>query len=214
MHSIRVASMLASNAVARTVVVTGCSSGFGELIARTLAASGYRVFATMRDMQSRNAPAAQALRDWATQRAALLEVLELDVTSDTSVERAINDVARFGIDGAILEPGSFPTQAVAKATRAERQEVVQAYAVAAPPQAPTQPTSRGPHELPHPQEVADAIKQLIEMSAGERPLRTVVGPVFTEGVAEYNSSYQRVRDHLAEVLRRPDQAITWTRPNS
>ena len=310
MHSIRVASMLASNAVARTVVVTGCSSGFGELIARTLAASGYRVFATMRDMQSRNAPAAQALRDWATQRAALLEVLELDVTSDTSVERAINDVvsrasgidvlvnnagiaatgpleafsmaqvetlfglnafgplrasnavlptmraqgsglivfvtstlgrvlprrgglyastkwaleglaeslhyevARFGIDVAILEPGSFPTQAVAKATRAERQEVVQAYAVAAPPQAPTQPTSRGPHELPHPQEVAEAIKQLIEMSAGERPLRTVVGPVFTEGVAEYNSSYQRVRDHLAEVLRRPDQAITWTRPNS
>src|SRR5689334_6013601 len=88
MHSIRVASMLGSNAVAHTVVVTGCSSGFGELIVKTLAASGYRVFATMRDVESRNAPAARALRE------ANLEVLELDVTSDSSVERAIDEVIR------------------------------------------------------------------------------------------------------------------------
>jgi NAD(P)-dependent dehydrogenase (short-subunit alcohol dehydrogenase family) len=311
MHSIRVASMLASKAVARSVVITGCSSGFGELMAKTLAASSYRVFATMRDVQSRNAPAARALRDWAAQREAQLELLELDVTSDTSVEQAVNEVvrracgidvlvnnagiaatgpleafsmaqvetlfglnalgplrvskailptmraqqsglivfvtstlgrvlprrgglyastkwaleglaeslhyeaARFGIDVAILEPGSFPTQAVAKGTSAERQDIVEAYAVAAPTQAPPQPTERGPRELPNPQDVADAVKKLIETPPRERPLRTVVGPVFTEGVAEYNSTYERVRDHLSEVLRRPDQAITWTkRPNS
>jgi hypothetical protein len=39
----------------------------------------------------------------------------------------------------------------------------------------------------------------------------VVGPVFTEGVADYNQTYERLRAHLEEVLRRPDQAITWTR---
>ena len=48
-------------------------------------------------------------------------------------------------------------------------------------------------------------------SVGERPLRRVVGPVFTEGVAEYNQTYERLRAHMEEVLRRPDQAITWTR---
>src|SRR5205823_4015979 len=77
-----------------TVLVTGCSSGFGELIVKTLAASGYRVFATMRDVQSRNAPAARALLDFAAQREAQLEVLELDVTSDTSVAQAITEVVR------------------------------------------------------------------------------------------------------------------------
>ncbi len=86
--------MLGSKAVARGVVVTGCSSGFGELIAKTLAASGYRVFATMRDVQSRNAPAARELRDWAAEREAQLEVLELDVTSGTSVEQTISEVVR------------------------------------------------------------------------------------------------------------------------
>jgi hypothetical protein len=49
------------------------------------------------------------------------------------------------------------------------------------------------------------------LPAGQRPLRTVVGPVFTEGVDEYNARYEHVRAHLEEVLRRPDQAITWTR---
>jgi len=59
------------------------------------------------------------------------------------------------------------------------------------------------------------VKRLIELPAGQRPLRTVVGPVFTEGVAEYNQTYEQVRANLAESLRRPDQAITWTpRPAS
>ena len=49
------------------------------------------------------------------------------------------------------------------------------------------------------------------MPAGQRPLRTVVGPIFTEGVPEYNEAYERLKKHLAEVLRRPGQAVTWGR---
>jgi NAD(P)-dependent dehydrogenase (short-subunit alcohol dehydrogenase family) len=41
----------------KVVVVTGASSGFGRLIVETLARNGYRVFATMRDVRTRNAPA-------------------------------------------------------------------------------------------------------------------------------------------------------------
>ena len=65
-------------------------------------------------------------------------------------------------------------------------------------------------KLPDPQEVADAIKLLVDLPPGQRSLRTVAGPVFTEGVAEYNTEYERTRDHLAAVLQRADQAITWT----
>jgi NAD(P)-dependent dehydrogenase (short-subunit alcohol dehydrogenase family) len=119
-------------------------------------------------------------------------------------------VKPFGIEVAILEPGSFPTPATHKGMPAAEPEITAAYAAlsngAARPRA--QP---GPDYVPPDnQDVADAVKRLIDLPAGQRPLRTVVGPVFTEGVAEYNETYEQVRDRLAESLRRPDQAITWT----
>jgi len=45
--------------------VTGCSSGFGDLIARSLARQGHRVFASMRGVKAGNARAAQRLEAWA-----------------------------------------------------------------------------------------------------------------------------------------------------
>ena len=57
----------------------------------------------------------------------------------------------------------------------------------------------------------DAVMRIADLSAGQRPLRAVVGPVFTEGVAEFNQTYEQLRAHMEQVLRRPDQAITWTR---
>jgi NAD(P)-dependent dehydrogenase (short-subunit alcohol dehydrogenase family) len=66
----------------RTAVVTGTSSGFGRLTAEALAADGWRVYATMRDVAGRNAGPAAALR------AAGIHVVELDVLSDASVESA------------------------------------------------------------------------------------------------------------------------------
>ena len=71
------------------VLVTGASSGFGRLIAETLARKGYQVFATMRDSEGRNAATARELRAWAERESLPLYVLELDVTSDSSVERAV-----------------------------------------------------------------------------------------------------------------------------
>jgi len=74
------------------VVITGASTGFGRLIAETLARMGYRVFATMREVTGRNAPAAAEIRAMAVREALALEVLEIDVTDEGSVERAINDL--------------------------------------------------------------------------------------------------------------------------
>jgi NAD(P)-dependent dehydrogenase (short-subunit alcohol dehydrogenase family) len=297
----------AQSASRSTVLVTGCSSGFGDLIARTLATAGHRVYATMRGVQARNATAADALRQWAREHSVSLEVLELDVTDDASVHAAVANalasgdgidvvvnnagasaigpleafsieqmaglldlnvlgpmrvnnavlptmrerqagliiwitstlgrvlpgrgglypatkwaaegfaeslhyqVAPFGIDVAIVEPGSFPTPATFKSMEAANQEVAAAYAALTPAGAAARPPTPAGYQPPDPQEVADVVKHLIEQPAGQRPLRTVVGPVFTEGVAAYNQTYEQVRSSLQASLRRPDQAITWTR---
>ncbi len=288
-----------------SVLVTGSSSGFGDLIVRTLASHGHRVYASMRETAGKNATVAQALADWAASNARAVRVVDLDTTSDRSVAAAVNQVlgvegsidvvinnaagnaagpleafsisqmaalldvnvlgpmrvnkavlpgmrerrsglivwvtstlgrvlagrgglyaaskwaaegfaeslhhqlAPFGIDVVILEPGSFPTPIHFKSMDAEDEAVAADYAVlAAPPRAARVNPNPPP---PDPQEVADAVLELVESPAGSRPLRRVVGPVFTDGVTEYNQVYDRLRSHMEEVLRRPDQAITWTR---
>jgi NAD(P)-dependent dehydrogenase (short-subunit alcohol dehydrogenase family) len=84
----------------RRVLVTGTSSGFGHLAARALARAGHTVFATMRDPDGRNAPARDALR------ALDVQVVPLDVTSDASVDRGADLVARAGgVDALVHNAG-------------------------------------------------------------------------------------------------------------
>jgi NAD(P)-dependent dehydrogenase (short-subunit alcohol dehydrogenase family) len=71
------------------VLITGTSSGFGFLDAKSLLNQGHTVFATMREPETRNAEAAAALRDAAASSKGTLHVLELDVTDDRSVEQAV-----------------------------------------------------------------------------------------------------------------------------
>ena len=71
------------------VLITGASSGFGRLIAETLARKNYQVFATMRNVNGKNAGAAQELRELAKRESLWLRAIELDVTDDSSVERAV-----------------------------------------------------------------------------------------------------------------------------
>src|ERR1700709_2219633 len=70
----------------RTILITGTSSGFGRETAERLARDGYRVFAAMRDIASRNRSPAEALRGQK------IGVVELDVTDDGSVNRAIASI--------------------------------------------------------------------------------------------------------------------------
>jgi NAD(P)-dependent dehydrogenase (short-subunit alcohol dehydrogenase family) len=76
----------------QTLLVTGSTSGFGRLMVETLARQGYTVFAGMRDMAGKNAPATEALRQGAEREQLALHVVELDVTDDASVERAIDAI--------------------------------------------------------------------------------------------------------------------------
>ncbi len=74
--------------MSRTVVVTGCSSGFGRQVSEQLARRGDRVYATMRGVQGHNAEIALALEEQASAEDLDLRVVELDVTSQESVARA------------------------------------------------------------------------------------------------------------------------------
>lgn len=73
-------------------LITGCSSGFGSLIARSLLAQGHHVVATMRERQGRNAAQAQTLLNFAQNYPqSQFQVLELDVTDNDSVTQAISE---------------------------------------------------------------------------------------------------------------------------
>src|SRR5215472_4915899 len=73
------------------VLVTGSSSGFGNLTALALARRGHTVFATMRDPQGRNRAPADELVQVAKAQKLAIHVLDLDVTSDRSVQAAVDD---------------------------------------------------------------------------------------------------------------------------
>src|SRR5713101_7794497 len=75
--------------MAQTILVTGSTSGFGRLMVETLARQRYRVFAGMRAAAGKNAPAAEELRALAEREQLALHLVEIDVTDDASVERAI-----------------------------------------------------------------------------------------------------------------------------
>lgn len=76
----------------RVVVITGCSSGFGRRLAEKMARAGDRVFATMRGVEEHNADTAAELQALAAEDSLHLRVVELDATSQDSVQAAADTV--------------------------------------------------------------------------------------------------------------------------
>ncbi|WP_406004871.1 SDR family oxidoreductase [Streptomyces sp. NBC_00637] len=72
-----------------TVLITGAATGIGNLTARALARAGHRVYASMRAPGGRNGARAEELHRLATAEHLDLYVVELDVTSQESADRAV-----------------------------------------------------------------------------------------------------------------------------
>src|SRR5712664_37457 len=266
-------SLLSSYAMPSTqqvVLITGASSGFGRLIAETLARKKLQVFATMRNVKGRNAAAAREIAELAKHESLSLQVVELDVTDDLSVESAVSkivlqcgridvlvnnagygimdlaetvtmaqarrqfdtnffgvlrmnravlpamkrqgsglllhvssgagrlaipgmglycaskfamealaetyryELASQGIDSVVIEPGAYATPIMEKLERGEDPARKTEYGEMA--QVPEELRAKIAGSQANPQEIADAVLQMIETPAGQRQLRYRVGP--------------------------------------
>jgi NAD(P)-dependent dehydrogenase (short-subunit alcohol dehydrogenase family) len=78
--------------MSKTILITGASSGFGSLSAEALADAGHAVYAGMRDSAGHNARRVGAARRYAVERDVDLRTVELDVSSQESVEAAVETV--------------------------------------------------------------------------------------------------------------------------
>jgi NAD(P)-dependent dehydrogenase (short-subunit alcohol dehydrogenase family) len=107
------------------VLVTGAGSGFGRLIAETLARNGCRVFATMREPGTRNAAAAGEIEALAQSERLALDAFELDVTDEDSVLRAVDAVigACGRIDVLVNNAGSGMVDLAETVTTAQAQRL-------------------------------------------------------------------------------------------
>jgi NAD(P)-dependent dehydrogenase (short-subunit alcohol dehydrogenase family) len=90
-----------------TILLTGTSSGFGRLASLTLARRGHTVYATMRDLAGKNREVANELRRTAEHERLALHVLELDVTSDASVEGAVTAALAAGPLDAVVNNAGY-----------------------------------------------------------------------------------------------------------
>jgi NAD(P)-dependent dehydrogenase (short-subunit alcohol dehydrogenase family) len=73
----------------KITLITGTNSGFGWLTAKSCAALGHKVYATMRDTKGRNAEKAKALVQQSN-----IEVLDVDITNGKSVTDALGTIIK------------------------------------------------------------------------------------------------------------------------
>jgi NAD(P)-dependent dehydrogenase (short-subunit alcohol dehydrogenase family) len=76
----------------KIILITGASSGFGRLTSEALARAGHIVYASMRDTEGRNAPEVKNIDTFSRSNGVDLRALELDVQSQPSVDRAIQQI--------------------------------------------------------------------------------------------------------------------------
>jgi NAD(P)-dependent dehydrogenase (short-subunit alcohol dehydrogenase family) len=123
------------------------------------------------------------------------------------------ELAPFGIDAAIIEPGTFPTSISAKrqvAADAERFALYQTNLNAFMTPFFEENRSDTP---PDPQDVADAVARVLALPAGERPLRTIVATAaqrqapqaVNDAVAHAAQSYLEMLDILPMVTLVPKE---------
>ncbi len=283
----------------KNIVITGTNSGFGNLMVRTLAKDGHNVFATMREVNGKNAEAAKQLSDWAEAEGHKIHVVELDVTSDSSVETAINSIldtagnidivvnnagvvagglmetfttedyhrvfnvnvlgphrvyravlpdmrknkaglfinissvvgrlvfpfigpyvpskyaleamtisynlelAPLGIQSVLIEPGAYGTEIFNKIVQPSDPARAESYGeLASAPQKMFE--SMGEmlqgDQAPDPQLIADAVKKLVDMPDGQRPLRTVVDKMTGPIVEELNQAAEKAQNTILQAM--------------
>lgn len=111
----------------KVVLITGTNSGFGWFSANSVAAQGHKVYATMRDIDGKNADKAKALEQ--IENVTVLEVL---LTDGTSVKNAIDTIiAKEGsIDVLVNNAGSAMFGVAETATTDDMQSLFEINVIA------------------------------------------------------------------------------------
>jgi len=108
-------------ATKQVILVTGASTGFGRLFTETLARNGHTVFATMRDPNGKNAKNAAEIEALAKQESLPIHVLDLDVTKDDSVDKAVRAVVdKAGSLDVVINNAGFVTAGLTETITTEQ----------------------------------------------------------------------------------------------
>ncbi len=81
----------------KNILITGCSSGFGLNAAKYFADKGHFVYASMRNVNGKNATAASELSTYSSANGGQIKVVDLDVTSDESVSKAFSQISNVDV---------------------------------------------------------------------------------------------------------------------
>ncbi len=159
--------------MAQKILINGANGGFGKLIVKTLVDRGHKVVASMHDISGRNKANADEFKTMA------VDVVDIDVTNNSSVQKGVNAAvqAAGGLDAVINNAGVGVLGLQEMFTADDLQKlfdinvfVVQRVNKAALPHLREKKSGL----LQNPQNVADAVADVIEKEPGTRPFRTVV----------------------------------------
>jgi NAD(P)-dependent dehydrogenase (short-subunit alcohol dehydrogenase family) len=193
----------------RVAIVTGASSGFGLLTARALAQQGHTVFATMRGVLRVNRAVLSHMR---RQGAGLVVYVSSGIGRLVSpfaavygatkwaleelAEAARYELAGFGVDVVIVQPGTYPTPIHQKLVPPADVARVMPYGAALQRFEAALGAAQTSSQTSDPRDVAEAIVALVELPAGQRPLRTVVAASELEraGTHAINEAVANVQD--------------------
>lgn len=112
------------------------------------------------------------------------------------------EIAPFGIDIAIVQPGPFPTGLSASGQQPTRTDILDSYGeLANVPAAMFEEFGKfmQSDQAPNPQMVVDTYLALADMPQGKRPTRTAVGLVW--GVDEINAAKQPIQDRVLTEMQ-------------
>jgi NAD(P)-dependent dehydrogenase (short-subunit alcohol dehydrogenase family) len=107
------------------------------------------------------------------------------------------ELASLGIDSVVIEPGAYATPIMAKLERGEDPKRKTGYGEMA--EVPEKLKARIGSSRGNPQEIADAVLQIIETPAGQRQLRYRLGPG-GPGVQRINTLTDEVQAQMLEAF--------------
>ena len=120
------------------------------------------------------------------------------------------ELAPFGIDSVIVEPGIHQTPILEKFLSPVDQDRAAEYGSTADAIKKVQgvfDAANSSPETPGPEGVVRAFVQLIETPAGERPFRTVPTAALRPLLEPYNAVAATIRDTLAQVFKVPELTV-------